>query len=318
MFTLLLSGCSGASFIEDVDGIKIDIAEWPYNSKKVVCFTWDDSSTGHTRSTADLMGQFGYPSTFYIITSRLAIPGIEDECEYALSLDNELASHSVSHPLFASISPSEVDYELRKSAEDIKEHFGVTPSTFGHPYRHNDDYDDLVEKYYMTSRYRAQETIPGVLVHVFNHRDTYDSLSKLYGEFIHNEDYSWLLFKGHGLSSDTLGECYEPLDSIDFRRFLGLMKADASSEVITMEDVMMYYEIKQNVSIVHEEGTVFVNTDAMNALLSRYSHPKAIITLLIKGANPVLSSEAIVDVRYDDTSSIVTLDLRRGNTLSIL
>ena len=157
------------------------------------------------------------------------------------------------------------------------------------------------------------------MVHTVYSSDSYEVLTKEFDSFVRNDNYTWIVYSGHGLSSRTLDpiHVYEPIDSLVLDSFLSYITTNYQDElyVATYEDIAMYQYLQERVKYKYGDGIIGVVKTDVNPVLDRYSHPKALVSLVLDSENVEVHSKGLVDIKRKDNKTIVTLDIRKGTVL---
>ena len=128
-----------------------------YSPGGAVSFTFDDGQKSVYTLARPILAAKGVPATFFIETAPLnggetwtvnwsQLKELQDSYGW------EVGSHSVNHPYLTKTSDQTLDYELKKSREDLESH-GLKVKAFATPYG---DYDlrvvSYIAKYYESHR----------------------------------------------------------------------------------------------------------------------------------------------------------------------
>ncbi len=126
---------------------KCEIATWKNFAKGCVTYTFDDGYDIHFTSVRNMLNQYGYKGTFYIITSLMNDYKWELAKEMAEE-GHEIGSHTVSHDY---LTDENSDNELGTSKEIIENKIGKPCLTVAYPYCAMPT-QSYVEKYYISAR----------------------------------------------------------------------------------------------------------------------------------------------------------------------
>ena len=88
--------------------------------------------------------------------------------------------------------------------------------------------------------------------------------------------------------------------------------------ISTFEDVVLYRIIRDHVTTHLEAGKVVVDITKVKDLLTRFTHPHALLTLKFVGENIDFASDGLVSYRYDGRDSYCTIDLRKSNEIKYI
>jgi peptidoglycan/xylan/chitin deacetylase (PgdA/CDA1 family) len=124
----------------------------------VISITFDDGWQNQYSYAFPLMEARGIVGTFYVVTSHVDtnITGSTylsfAELQTMQNSGNEIASHSVSHPDFTTISDSQIRQECITSKQVLQSR-GLTVNNFAYPFgAYNGNTDSLVSQYYRSAR----------------------------------------------------------------------------------------------------------------------------------------------------------------------
>ena len=315
-------GCNVKETVENGrDVLDFSISYWPFGNEKALCFTWDDGAPIHTRSIVSVFNKYNYRTTFFFITKKLSNGGsaLLDEYRFAVESGHEVGSHTVSHLSLPELSLSDAKYQIQQSAIDLEGFLGYKPTSFAHPFRQmSNEIDEIVLKYYLSARFSTIQKYPRRKIRSLISEDSYSSLKNEFDSFLKDDYNRWIVYVGHGLSSEHIpsGLAYQPLDSIALDSFLGYVKGfDDKVWVTPFEDVIVYEIIRDNVSLFFEKGKVFVDTHSIDPILEEYPHPHAYLTLVVDNPSFTFESEGLESVRVEKDVAYVTLDLRKSKEL---
>jgi len=304
---------------EKSPAVSAEITYWPDSKEKALCFTWDDGHVEHTAALCKMFDSFGYKTTFFIDTDSLYSSN-KSVYDYVLHSGHELGSHTVNHPRLTEIPLDSVDYECRRSAEDIMKVYGFKPLSFAHPYRAmSPAIDSIILKYYFTERFSTCLVFPDRLTHTILHTDTYESMKDEFETGLLDTDYRWIIYVGHGISAPYIKRpAYEPIDPTALKTFLNLVHSSYGDQVwvSSYENIIMYDYIRNHVTINYAAGKIMIDTTDIKDVISTYSHPDAYLTVKINNDSiKVTRGEGIIDVTASDGYTFVTLDIRRTDCI---
>lgn len=123
----------------------------------LVTVTFDDASRTQYEEGLPIAKEFGIPGTLFVITEKADEAQLKPQA-WGMSWDNvaefrdagwEIASHSVSHPMFTEMPLDRVIRELEISRSEIEANVGVRPVTFASPFgEYNGPVLDLIMERY--------------------------------------------------------------------------------------------------------------------------------------------------------------------------
>ena len=102
-------------------------------SKKYVALTFDDGPSGFTKDIVNLLKQYNYNATFFVLGSRLNLD-YKDILKESLNNGNEIGIHGYSHKSFTRLKPATLEEEITKSKKYVYNLTGFTPSLVRPPY----------------------------------------------------------------------------------------------------------------------------------------------------------------------------------------
>jgi len=117
-------------------------------SRDAVVITFDDGFRDNLTNAFPILRRFDMPAFFFIPTlyagdcyrwDRLSTLQQHDimnwkDIELLAGAGNEIGSHGVTHARFSSLSPNDVEWELRESAAAIEKRIGQRPIAIAYPY----------------------------------------------------------------------------------------------------------------------------------------------------------------------------------------
>ena len=128
------------------------------NSPPLVSITFDDGKISQYTNAYPLMKQRGVTGTFYVISDLIRdISGHSSymsfsELQTLQSNENEIASHSATHPYFPSLTEEKIQQECEQSKSTLESH-GLQISNFAYPYGGRDERtNSIVDDYYVSAR----------------------------------------------------------------------------------------------------------------------------------------------------------------------
>lgn len=121
----------------------------------VVTLGFDDGLETAYQYAWPLMQQRGMIGTFYVISGDVGKTGCLSKSELSnlQAGGNEIASHSVTHTDFTTLSTSQIQQECLQSKTTLQG-FGLTVNNFAYPFgAGNSTTDNIVKNYYHSARY---------------------------------------------------------------------------------------------------------------------------------------------------------------------
>lgn len=101
--------------------------------KKYVALTFDDGPSGFTKDIVNLLKQYNYNATFFVLGSKLNLD-YKDILKESLNNGNEIGIHGYSHKSFTRLKPATLEEEITKSKKYVYNLTGFTPSLVRPPY----------------------------------------------------------------------------------------------------------------------------------------------------------------------------------------
>ncbi len=145
------------------------IAHFAGDRAAAISYTFDDGTRDHYTHAVPMLNEAGFKGTFFVIPGRVS-PDIADaerrkndkrawgtitwtELKEMAAHGHEIASHTWSHTGFTKQTPEQVEEELIKSRDSIKEHIGTTPLTLAFPFNQaSPENKEATLKYYVAFR----------------------------------------------------------------------------------------------------------------------------------------------------------------------
>ena len=113
---------------------KVKIALWPNNRSMALSFSFDDVEPSHYKVIAPLLEQFDVRGTFFVNAGLLENESIEGY-KKALAHGHELGNHTFEHVKLKDCSPEQVQYQVGRGHDAIREIFGVEATAFCHTHK---------------------------------------------------------------------------------------------------------------------------------------------------------------------------------------
>jgi peptidoglycan/xylan/chitin deacetylase (PgdA/CDA1 family) len=123
-------------------------------SQGVISIVFDDNYDNQFDYAWPSMEQRGLVGTFYIRTGTMESSGYMsyNELQILQAAGNEIASHSITHRDFTSLSDNDIRNECLVSKQTL-ENYGLLISNFAYPSGHtNNNVDSIVDNYYRSGR----------------------------------------------------------------------------------------------------------------------------------------------------------------------
>lgn len=327
--TALLVGCVGMgggsseSYLTEIAPCTIEcyITQWQGNKNKALVFTWDDNASG-AKTVAEVFDKYGMKTTFFVNTAeydnwkyRVRNPFMKGMFQRIVDDGHELGSHTRSHKVLTQATEEEIKMELFSSATEIHKLWGIIPSCMSHPNsKYNATIDTLVLLYYLDSRYSIAKDRDSTIRYM-SMRTSYDfSYYKKQLDLYFASNANRYVFGGHQLT-DYPG--YEPMPEAVLDSLLNYVvnKYEEDCWVTTFENMTMYGLLRDNITINNLNGNISIDLGPMAALLEKYPHPSACITLCFQNENLDFASVGIQDYWFCNGNSYCTIDLRKSTNL---
>jgi peptidoglycan/xylan/chitin deacetylase (PgdA/CDA1 family) len=136
---------SGASISPPKTYVPLTAAQLSLHTQCVipgtVAITFDDGPSAYTEHILDALKLFHYPATFFMVGS--VIPGHENALHRMMSEGHTPASHTFTHANLSSLSVSQIQDEMKKTALAISTVIGKDPIFMRPPYL---EINDLVQE----------------------------------------------------------------------------------------------------------------------------------------------------------------------------
>lgn len=253
----------------------------PYNKKKVICFTWDDANYTHVYM-ALIFRTFGMHATHFLNTNELSRHHGFYKIMYRMlkPLGLDFGSHTCHHVVLPDVSLKDVEYELMQSRQDIIRYLNVVPSTFSHPTsKISIETDEIIKKIYIDSRYSVAKIHDSDYEFMYIRKNfDFEYYKKSLLNFMSSSKI-YYIFGGHGLNNYG----YEPISWKILWKILKLIKRNFSKDcwIPTFSELAMYQRIKNEVSIDMIDGQLYINTDRIKDILSKFPNTSAWVTVAV-------------------------------------
>ena len=120
----------------------------------VISITFDDGWHSVYDYAFPILANHSMTATYYVISSKVGTPGYMNAAELIAlqSARNEIGSHSVSHPVFSSLTTAQIRYECSES-KTFLESLGLVVNNFAYPFGDADSRtNSIVSEYYRSAR----------------------------------------------------------------------------------------------------------------------------------------------------------------------
>ncbi len=137
---------------------KIHIAAYKGGCKAAISFTFDDGFKKELEDAARLTESVGIRGTFFVIPGQIEKQSWRAQWPRLKQLHEkgyEIGNHSMTHPKLHTLSDQDLDYQVNKAYDIIKEKIGVAPFTFCYP--GGTKRDERVKKKVYERHYAARE-----------------------------------------------------------------------------------------------------------------------------------------------------------------
>lgn len=114
--------------------------------------TFDDGKKSHLTDYYPILKKFGFKGSFYPIVDQIGLSGRMnwEELRYLYKEGNEIGSHTYSHQSLIGLKEKEIDFELKKSFNALKE---FNPKSLSYPFgNYNSIVKKIAAKYFLAGR----------------------------------------------------------------------------------------------------------------------------------------------------------------------
>lgn len=132
-----------------------DIGDPTGFTRGIVSLTFDDSVPSHYHPTLWLLQNHNMNATFYITTNTIDMPRgmTSGQLLSHVAAGNEIAGHTISHPHLTTLSPTELDDELKLSQQALTALTNLPVTAFASPYgEYNTTTINAIKTYYQSHR----------------------------------------------------------------------------------------------------------------------------------------------------------------------
>ena len=205
-----------------------------------ISIAFDDGLQNQYDTAYPLMHARGIPATFYVISGNINQSGCMTvaELQTLQANGNEIGSHSVTHPVFASLTDAQVQTELQQSKQTLQS-YGLTINNFAYPYGGGTNHTDaMAAEYYRTARttyagpYKMQFPITQFILTGFP-GETGDSTALANLDGMVDQIYSsntWTIMVFHNVIQNATGNV-DAISISDFTSFLNYIQTKGVATV---------------------------------------------------------------------------------------
>ncbi|MEX1123825.1 MAG: polysaccharide deacetylase family protein [Patescibacteria group bacterium] len=138
-----------------VDDYALALGQIQGFDRALVTLTFDDGWEANVATALPIMQQHGFLSTQFYATGFLDgenYQNLQNVWQF-INAGHEIGSHSVTHPDLTTLSPEQLDYELRESKQFLENTFGVKVKNFASPFgAYNNTVIEGIQQYYQSHR----------------------------------------------------------------------------------------------------------------------------------------------------------------------
>jgi peptidoglycan/xylan/chitin deacetylase (PgdA/CDA1 family) len=230
--------------------------------------TFDDGKKSHLTKYYPILKKFGFPGSFYIITSQIGLAGRMDyqDLKKLFKAGNEIGSHTHTHPSLPKIDKTQLEKEFEESKKILAE---FKPQTLSYPFGdYNQQVLEIASRYYKGARacgdISGKERDCG-----FNKKN--NSAYKLKTLHLNNDflrliknqkESFWLIFTVHEPPQVTFSYCLwflkshlpKPIDFFNLLKNLWLQNADKKEKREDLEEVCKFLKKNKIEVLTIKEG----------------------------------------------------------------
>jgi peptidoglycan/xylan/chitin deacetylase (PgdA/CDA1 family) len=121
----------------------------------VVTIVFDDGKSSQFSNAFPLMQEHGFVGTYYIITDNVGTAEYMNisNLQALQNAGNEIASHSVDHPVFTDLTDEEISNDCNQSQQFLQDN-GFPATNFAYPYGYSNSHtDSIILQYYRSARH---------------------------------------------------------------------------------------------------------------------------------------------------------------------
>jgi hypothetical protein len=223
---------------------EINPCKWLNDSPCFLNLSFDDSQPAHL-VIANLLGEYGFKGTFYIISNELNAEFIDMYKSISLS-GHEIGNHTASHSRLTTLTNEQIINEVNSCSDKIKTLFNVNCTSFAHPYHDtNSDINSIIfglnlftrnySEYYSSQRPRINITSDAKI----------DDMTMFIDDQITNN--SSCIICGHGIDNSGASPCTKEF-LIELLEYIKQVQNDKNVWITTLSNGALYeslfYEVK--------------------------------------------------------------------------
>ena len=295
-----------------------EVGKWAGFRAAAINYTFDDGCPNQFNIAIPLFNEFGFNLTLFTVTNWV---GNWPALQSAAASGHEVASHTVSHPNFGSITIEQQETELKNSKEIIESHIPDKKCiTMAYPYCATGA-DTLCAKYYLSARGCQGFTEPKTPGSYYNissvicgNLGAVNTLADFKSRFTSAANSNgWCVFLFHGIDDDG---GYSPVTSAEMRRSVEYLSVRKSKYwVTTFANATLYSKERDAVNVIETTATDSSMTLQVTDTLpdSEYNFPLALRCPLPEGwpSADVTQDSVAVPMRIVlvDTTVYLTFDV---------
>jgi peptidoglycan/xylan/chitin deacetylase (PgdA/CDA1 family) len=245
-------------------GIDYSIATWPGFKRSALTITFDDNYRFQVTKALPFLNEHHYKATWFIVTNRVGkgwAPGWDTLNMLALQ-GHEIASHSVNHPDFVTLSlyPQYADSmrnEFDHSRTTINSHISCqTCETFAWPFGSvSPACINVAKNYYMACRGSSngyERNIPENQFNIYSQHIYHDTPLNSVNRYVDDilSAKGWLVERWHGFKAGQDTNGYEPVPIEVFQAHMDYIAMhDDSVWTAPLNTVMKYIEERERTEL---------------------------------------------------------------------
>lgn len=220
-----------------VDDYLFDVGEILGFNRPIVSLTFDDGWEDNTFTALPVMAQYGFKSTQFYATGFINGEDYQslENIRQFINQGHEIGSHSITHPDLTTLSPKQLDRELRLSKSFLESTFGIKIDNFASPFgAYNQNVINAIGKYYRSHRtvdvgYNSKDNFDRMRLKVQNMTPTV-TMNEYNGWLQHAKDNNlWLILVYHKVSDNNIGAYDTTID-----QFVNQMSAVNDSDITVL------------------------------------------------------------------------------------
>ena len=229
-----------------------EAGKWAGFRAAAINYTFDDGCPNQFNIAIPLFNEFGFNLTLFTVTNWV---GNWPALQSAAASGHEVASHTVSHPNFGSITLEQQELELKNSKEIIESHITDKKCiTMAYPYCATGT-DTLCSKYYHSARGCQgfiEPKTPGAYLNISSvicgNLGAVNTLADFKSRFTSAANSNgWCVFLFHGIDDDG---GYSPVTSGELRRSVEYLSVRKSKFwVTTFANATLYSKERNAVNV---------------------------------------------------------------------